>query len=93
MYDSIKKYTKPFNSIEELEPLFQAIGDAKYVLLGESSHGTSEYYTLRAKLTKKLIKEKGFSFIAVEGDWPACQGINRYIKSIENTTKDVKEVL
>ena len=77
----------------DLRPLIESIGDAKYVLLGEASHGTSEYYTLRAELTKRLIKEKGFSVIAVEGDWPSCQNINKYIKNIGSTNKDINQVL
>ncbi|WHY89989.1 erythromycin esterase family protein [Neobacillus cucumis] len=93
MQESIKKHAKRFSSINDLEPLIQQIGEAKYVLLGESSHGTSEFYTLRAELTKKLITEKGFSMIAVEGDWPACQNINRYIKGYGQTKQNVKEVL
>ena len=76
-----------------LQPLIESIGDAKYVLLGEASHGTSEFYTLRAELTKRLIKEKGFSVIAVEGDWPSCQNINKYIKNIGSTNKDINQVL
>jgi len=93
MLDSIKKYAKSFRSVDDLDPLITAIGDARYVLLGESSHGTSEFYTIRAELTKRLIKEKGFSFIAVEGDWPACQMINRYIKGFPRSTNSVKEAL
>jgi erythromycin esterase-like protein len=93
MYESIKTFAKRFDSINDLEPFINAIGDAKYVLLGESSHGTSEYYTLRAELTKRLIKEKGFSFIAVEGDWPACQSINHYIKGFNHIKKDAEEIL
>lgn len=93
MFESIKKYAKPFDSINDLNPLLAAIGDAKYVLLGESSHGTSEFYTLRAELTKRLIQEKGFSVIAVEGDWPSCQSINRYIKDIGSPKSDVREAL
>ncbi|MED4228708.1 erythromycin esterase family protein [Neobacillus cucumis] len=93
MIDSLKKYAKPFHSIEDLDPLIEAIGDAKYVLLGESSHGTSEFYTLRADLTKRLIQEKNFSFIAVEGDWPACQSINRYIKGLSRSNQQIREVL
>ncbi|MDR7075549.1 erythromycin esterase-like protein [Neobacillus niacini] len=92
MLESINKFAKPFENIHDLEPLIHAIGDAKYVLLGEASHGTSEFYTLRAELTKRLIKEKGFSVIAVEGDWPSCQSINRYIKNI-GSPNSVNEVL
>jgi erythromycin esterase len=65
---------------ESLEPLLDRIRDAKYVLLGEASHGTSEYYTWRAHISRRLIQEKGFSFIAVEGDWPDCYTVNRYVK-------------
>jgi erythromycin esterase-like protein len=93
MLDSIKKYAKPFETIDDLDPLIEAIGDSKYVLLGESSHGTAEFYTIRAELTKRLINEKGFSVIAVEGDWPSCQSINRYIKNIGSPTNNVKEAL
>jgi erythromycin esterase-like protein len=93
MLQSIKNYARPFDSIDDLDPLIEDIGDAKYVLLGESSHGTSEYYTIRAELTKRLIKEKGFSVIAVEGDWPSCQSINRYIKNIGSPPSDVREAL
>ena len=59
----------PLRSEEDLDVLMQAIGDARIVLLGEASHGTSEYYTWRAAITKRLIQEKGFDFIAVEGEW------------------------
>jgi erythromycin esterase-like protein len=93
MLDSIKKYAKPFETIDDLDPLIEAIGDSKYVLLGESSHGTAEFYTIRAELTKRLINEKGFSVIAVEGDWPSCQSINRYIKNIGSPTNNVREAL
>ncbi|MEH6994555.1 erythromycin esterase family protein [Neobacillus drentensis] len=93
MFDSIKKFAKPFKTIDDLDPLITAIGDAKYVLLGESSHGTAEFYTIRAELTKRLINEKGFSVIAVEGDWPSCQSINRYIKNIGSPKNNVREAL
>lgn len=85
------------NSIElndrSLDALLQAIGNAKYVLLGEASHGTHEYYTLRAKISKRLIKEKGFSFVAVEGDWPDCYRLNRYVKGYKDSYKSVRDVL
>jgi erythromycin esterase len=64
----------------DIDALIEKIGNARYVLLGEASHGTHEYYTWRTTISKRLIEEKGFSFIAVEGDWPDCYRINRYIK-------------
>lgn len=76
----VKQWSHPLPGPEELQPLFNKIGDARIVMLGESSHGTHEYYTWRAFITKKLIEEKGFNFIAVEGDWPDCYHLNRYIK-------------
>lgn len=64
-----------------VQRLVDAIGDAKYVLLGEATHGTSEFYSFRAELSKRLIEEKGFRFVAVEGDWPSCYTVNRYVKA------------
>jgi erythromycin esterase len=72
--------THPLRSAADLDPLLAAIGDARVVLLGEASHGTSEYYTWRTALSKRLIQEKGFQFIAVEGDWPDCFAVNAAIK-------------
>jgi erythromycin esterase-like protein len=70
----------PLHAAPDLDPLLAQIGDARVVLLGEASHGTHEYYTWRAAITKRLIEEKGFTFIAVEGDWPDCFEVNRAIK-------------
>jgi erythromycin esterase len=55
------------------------------VLLGEASHGTSEFYSWRTEITKRLISEQKFSFIAVEGDWPDCYNVNRYVKGISKS--------
>lgn len=87
------KYYKPLNSASDLDPLLERIGDSKYVLLGEASHGTHEYYTWRAQISRRLIEEKGFSFIAVEGDWPDCYKINQWIKGVANQDKEIKDVL
>ncbi|MCB0061651.1 MAG: erythromycin esterase family protein, partial [Caldilineaceae bacterium] len=83
----------PLASDADLDPLLDQIGDANYVLLGEASHGTANYYTWRARLTKRLIIEKDFSFIAVEGDWPDCYEVNRYIKQYANASADAQSVL
>jgi erythromycin esterase-like protein len=73
--------------------LLERIGDAQYVLLGEASHGTSEYYQWRAEISQRLIRDKGFSFIAVEGDWPDCYRVNRYAKGFHDSGSDAREVL
>jgi erythromycin esterase-like protein len=91
--ESIKRHAISFEKTEDLSPLIDAIGDAKIVLLGEASHGTSEFYTVRAELSKRLIEEKGFTLIAVEGDWPSTQHINRYIKGYGETEQHISDVL
>jgi erythromycin esterase-like protein len=83
----------PLKQSADLDPLMDRIGNATCVLLGEASHGTHEYYTWRAAITKRLIQEKGFRFIAVEGDWPDCYRVNRYIKGYEQQDAEAHEVL
>lgn len=85
--------SSPLENSEDLDPLMDYIGNAKYVLLGEASHGTHEYYTWRAKITQRLIQEKGFSFVGVEGDWPDCYRLNRYAKGYLDPGKDMYNVL
>jgi erythromycin esterase len=67
--------------------------NVQYVLLGEASHGTSEFYSWRSEITKRLIKECGFSFIAVEGDWPDCYKLNRYVKKMPNSGTSAYDIL
>jgi erythromycin esterase len=62
-----------------LDPLLERVGDAHLVMIGEASHGTHEFYAWRDRLTRRLVAEKGFSFIAVEGDWPDCRRLHRWI--------------
>src|SRR6185312_3403890 len=64
----------------DYDPLLEMIGDARYVLLGEATHGTHEFYRARADITKRLVREKGFSLIAWEADWPDALRVNRYIR-------------
>ena len=93
LLDNIKKYAISFSSTAELTPLIQKSSTVKYVLLGEASHGTSEFYRIRGDMTKQLIQEHGFSFIAVEGDWPACYEVNRYIKGMAPEYSSAEDVL
>jgi erythromycin esterase len=77
----LRKHSVPFESIEDFSPLIDSIKDKKIVMLGESSHGTSEYYEWRSKISQELIEKHGFSYIAVEGDWPSCEHINASIQN------------
>jgi erythromycin esterase-like protein len=62
------------------DALLDLIGDAHYVLLGEASHGTQEFYAERASITRRLLAEKGFNAVAIEGDWPDAYRVNRYVR-------------
>jgi len=83
----------PLNTSTDLTPLLNDLADRSVVMLGEASHGTHEYYTWRTAISKRLIQEKGFRFIAVEGDWPDCYKINRYVKGYADAGNDIEEVL
>lgn len=91
--NSIRQWAFPLHAKDDLAPLMKRIGDARIVMLGEASHGTSEYYSWRAYITQQLIQKKGFNLIAVEGDWPDCYRLNRYIKNYAGAGKNAFEVL
>jgi protein-L-isoaspartate(D-aspartate) O-methyltransferase len=76
---------EPFAAIDsvDLEPLFRRIGDARVVLLGEATHGSSEFYRMRERISRELIQKKGFSFVAIEGDWPDAARIDHYVRHAE----------
>jgi erythromycin esterase-like protein len=61
------------------DSLIEAAGGARFVLLGEASHGTHEFYRERARITRRLIEEKGFSAVGIEGDWPDADRVNRFV--------------
>ena len=66
------------------EPSFCMIAQgSKVVLLGESTHGTSEFYRMRARITRELIERKGFKFVAIEGDWPDAARVDHYVRHAE----------
>ena len=67
-----------------LAPLIDAIGDSKVVLVGEASHGTSEFYRIRADLTAALITQKGFNIVAAEADWPDAYRVNRWVRQMSD---------
>ncbi len=79
--DLVRNAAHPLTgSPADYDPLLDLIGDARFVLLGEASHGTHEFYRQRAEITKRLIREKGFTAIAVEADWPDAYRVNRYVQ-------------
>lgn len=80
--NEIKLKAIPFHSIKDFpcDNLLDRIGDAQVVLLGEASHGTSEFYLIRQEITKALIEKKGFNFVCAEADWSDAQQINSYVK-------------
>jgi erythromycin esterase len=91
--DEIRSLASPLADAADLDRLLDRIGDSRYVLLGEASHGTAEYYNWRAEITKRLIAEKGFSFVAVEGDWPECFRVNRWVKLRSDEGRSARQVL
>lgn len=88
--DLILRYSEPFDTLEDanLDGLIERLGDARVVLLGESTHGTSEFYRFRAAISRRLIEEKGFNIVAVEADWPDAAQIDRYVRHMESTPSE-----
>jgi len=83
--NTLKRGVSPFNltnpsSRDNYRRILDAVGDAKVVMIGESSHGTHEFYNIRAEITKLLIEEKGFNAVVVEADWPDAYRLNRYVQ-------------
>jgi erythromycin esterase-like protein len=76
----------------DYRPLLDLVGNASFVLLGEGSHGTHDFYAARAEITKRLVEEKGFSAVAVEADWPDAYRVNRYVRG-EGEDKDAHAAL
>lgn len=84
LINEIVKKSSPFNTINDAHFLIEQIKNKKIVMFGEASHGTQEFYEWRRMLSNELIRNHGFHFIAVEGDWPASMGINDFIKDKGN---------
>jgi protein-L-isoaspartate(D-aspartate) O-methyltransferase len=81
----IAEACEPFAMIEEapLDRSLDRIGDAKLVLIGEATHGTSEFYRMRERISRELIAKKGFDFVAIEGDWPDAAKVDHYVRHFE----------
>src|SRR5687768_5006287 len=65
---------------EAFGAIFDRFADRRVVLLGEASHGTSEFYRARAAITRRLIEKHGFTMVAVEADWPDAAAVDRYVR-------------
>lgn len=79
--EQLSEAVHPLRGVQaDYDPLMDLVGDARLVLLGEASHGTLEFYRERARLTRRLIQEKGFTAVAVEADWPDAYRVNRYVQ-------------
>ena len=76
----------------DLDRLIEGVGEARFVLIGEASHGTHEFYQTRARITQRLIEEKGFGAVVVEADWPDAWRVNRWVRGF-NDDRDADEAL
>lgn len=83
--DALREAAQPLVGGErDHDGLMTLIGEARFVLIGEASHGTHEFYRERARLTQRLIAEKGFHAVAIEGDWPDAYHVNRYVRGLSD---------
>jgi erythromycin esterase len=83
----------PLRTSGDLDPLLARVGRARIVAIGEASHGTHEFYSWRAELTRRLIVEKGFDFVAVEGDWPDCHAVHCSVSAGRGSPADPRAAL
>lgn len=91
--EALRAGSRPLEGAQDLEVLVELGGKSRLVLLGEASHGTSEFYTWRGELTRRLVEEQGFSFIVVEGDWASALEVNRYVKHAPGAAGSGREAL
>lgn len=89
----IRRLAAPLRDDGDLDPVIERAHDRRFVAIGEASHGTHEYYRWRARLSQRLIEEHGFTWVGVEGDWPDCWRIDRWVRGIENQSLDARGLL
>ncbi|MEV7044376.1 erythromycin esterase family protein [Amycolatopsis sp. NPDC051061] len=90
---AIREAATTLRSPQDLDPLVRRIGGARIVLLGASTHGTAEFHRWRAALTQRLLAERGFSFVAVEGDWRECHGVHTCVAGAPGAPNDPGQAL
>jgi hypothetical protein len=77
----VRKSAIPLNGDKsDYDALMNLVGDARFVLLGEATHGTHEFYRERARITRRLVEEKGFDALVLEADWPDAYRVNEYVR-------------
>jgi erythromycin esterase-like protein len=91
--DVMRSLARPLRDPADLDPLIERIGNARIVAIGEASHGTHEYYAWRSALTRRLIEERDFGLVAVEGDWPDCYRVNRSVRLRPGAHDDPRDAL
>lgn len=89
----IRSMARPLETVDDLDPLLERVGGRSYVCIGEASHGTHEYYSWRAELSRQLIEHHGFTLIGVEGDWPDCWRINSWVRGLTEPDLDARQLL
>lgn len=77
----LEKYAHPIQDASSMDELIKEMASKRVVMLGEATHGTQEFYNIRRHISERLIRDHGFNFIAVEGDWPDCEKLNNYIQT------------
>jgi erythromycin esterase-like protein len=91
LIDLISEKAEPLvGSPNDFDALIDMIGDARFVLIGEASHGTHEFYRIRAQISKVLIAQRGFNAVAVEADWPDAYRVNRFVRGVSNDSDSVE---
>ncbi|MGX5654481.1 erythromycin esterase family protein [Geodermatophilus nigrescens] len=91
--DDVRRLALPLRDPADLDPLLDRIGDARVVAVGEASDGTHQYYAWRSALTRRLVEERGFGLVAVEGDWPECRRVDRSVRLRPGGAADPRDAL
>jgi erythromycin esterase len=89
----IRSLARPLAADSDLDPLVARAAGRRFVAIGEASHGTHEYYDWRSRLSRRLIVEEGFAWIGVEGDWPDCWRIDRWVRGLADQQLDARTLL
>lgn len=93
LLDSVRRLARPLRTEADLDPVLTTARGRRFVAIGEASHGTHDYYAWRARLSCRLIAEQGYSWVGVEGDWPDCWRIDRWVRGLDREELQARDVL